>query len=268
MPGKNELEEGVPRNELQKQMGEIIELELGGENRVRIAEQGGTILSWEIGNKSIIPEYFEKKSGSYRGGVPVCFPFFGPAPESMKEEIGQHGWLREEKLQVADRKDHKQDNKIQQAILFGENKSTSSYPWRLRYVITHKITANSLETILRVKRLEDGQTNGAPINPAFHPYFAKISNIKIDKKNQTFLLEGGDFGLDINDSSDIFFNTEAGKIQMETNGFNKLWLWTDNQGEYGCLEPVLQAPGKFNTEEGKFLKPDEEVKFKMILKRI
>ena len=52
---------------------------------------------------------------------------------------------------------------------------------------------------------------------------------------------------------------------METRGFGKVWIWTDDPKQYGCIEPVVQAPDKFNTSEGKFLKKGEKISLKMKL---
>ena len=231
---------------------------IAGDSRLKVDKKGGMVMSWKIGDKEIIPTFHKKEnSESYRGGVPICFPFFGPSPEGM-ENIPQHGWLRNQKLQVGE----VLENKVS---FFGKNEPTEQYPWKLKYIVTHKLGEKSLENIVEVERLDDEAEDNAPLNPALHPYFA-IKNdeqTKIDGQEPSFSSE--DYGIDITDDSKIFISTQAGLVRMKTKGFNKVWIWSDAPDKYGCIEPVVQAPQKFNTTEGKFLGQKEKIIFKITL---
>ncbi len=238
---------------------EIIEQ---GNSRVEISRVGGTILSWTVDGQEIIPKLFKKVNqetgkASYRGGMPICFPFFGPSPEGMKS-IPQHGWLRNSEMEIIESGENE--------ITFSqENKPTDEYPWQLKTTLQYKITDDSLEVILQITRLSDGQQSPAPIDPALHPYFAidKNSQTKVDQQEINFSSEAR--GLDITDDSDITIDTKAGTVKMTTEEFSKLWVWSDNPEEYGCLEPVLADLKNFNTTSGIFLKIDEKINLKMKL---
>ncbi|MFX0138009.1 MAG: hypothetical protein ACFFDN_30485, partial [Candidatus Hodarchaeota archaeon] len=110
-----------------------------------------------------------------RGGIPICFPFFGASKEEFAEEIPQHGWLRNESLECVD------FNETHSLSLKGFNMGRESYPWSLKYKVDLSISkARALEIKLQVKRLTDGISNEAPINPAFHPYFNNLGQRSLE----------------------------------------------------------------------------------------
>ena len=238
---------------------EIIEQ---GNSRVEISKIGGTILSWTVGGQEIIPKLFKKVNqetgkASYRGGMPICFPFFGPSPEGMKS-IPQHGWLRNSEMEIIEPGKNE--------ITFSQkNQPTNEYPWQLKTTLQYKITDDSLEVILQITRLSDDQQSSAPIDPALHPYFAINKNHQIKVNQQEIDFSPKDYGLDITDGSDITIDTKAGTVKMTTAGFSKLWVWSDKPEEYGCLEPVLDDPKKFNTKAGTFLDSEGALTVRMRL---
>jgi D-hexose-6-phosphate mutarotase len=242
-----------------------------GKSKFNISSKGAMITGWKYKGKDIIPELHQKESStSLRGGVPICFPFFNASPPGM-ENIPQHGWLRNEELpgqiisQTAD----------EIIIQFSKsNQPIENYPWRLKYIITHKLTAQSEESILEIERLNDGEKKDAPINPAFHPYFtinpagqAKIGE-HTPKFTEDFYYTGISLVRDTEVSEDgtIIISTRVGEIEMKTKGFKIVCLWTDNSEKYVCIEPTIQEHLKFNTPEGKFLKIGEKIKVSMKLK--
>lgn len=233
-----------------------------GESEFNISSRGGMVTGWKYKGADIIPELHQKEnSTSLRGGVPICFPFFGPSPEGMKN-IPQHGWLRNEEL--SGKIVEEAENKT--VVQFSkESAPTEEYPWKLRYTIIHTLAENGVETILEVERLEDRQKEDAPINPAFHPYFAieQDGQTKIDGVEPNFSPK--DYGIDITDNTDITISTQGGLVKMQTKGFGKVWIWSDDAENYACIEPVIQEPTKFNTPEGKFLTPREKNQIMMRL---
>ncbi len=56
-----------------------------GNSRIKVSSKGGMILSWQVNGQEIIPKFHQKKnSNSYRGGMPICFPFFKESPKGME----------------------------------------------------------------------------------------------------------------------------------------------------------------------------------------
>ena len=235
-----------------------------GESKFSFLTRGGMLTKWERQGKAIIPTFHRKKgSTSWRGGIPVCFPFFNASPSGM-EDIPQHGWLRQEEM--VGRITRQTDSEIE-VVFEKKNKPRVSYPWLLDYSLTYYLSERELKMTFTVRRLADGIKNPAPINPAFHPYFA------VDKKYPVVL--GGQrpsFGEEFyylpipsKKSPAVLVDTVAGKVQMTTAGFQVFCLWTDNPEKYICLEPVVQEHQKFNTKEGVFLSEGKKKSVEMVL---
>ena len=73
-----------------------------GSSRASVSSVGGTVIEFACRGTGIIyPQKTFKKDGAMktRGGIPICFPFFGPPRPGFKR-LSQHGWLRNEKLAV------------------------------------------------------------------------------------------------------------------------------------------------------------------------
>ena len=208
-----------------------------------ISSLGGTVTEfvWE-GNNIIYPE--RKIGEKSRGGIPICFPYFGMPHERFGTQ--KHGWLRNEELKL----DCKTDNQI---VLRGENEPTEKYPWRLRYCIKLLVGLSGLKQSLTVKRLDDGKILSAPINPGFHPYFANHGNISvmINGERITNFPENSE---KIAASDSIIIDSGKYLIQMELGGnYNEkscITLWSDNCREYSCIEPVLTWPNLFGAANG------------------
>jgi D-hexose-6-phosphate mutarotase len=244
-----------------------------GESEFNISSKGAMIIGWKYKNQDIIPELHSKpNSTSLRGGVPICFPFFNASPPGM-ENIPQHGWLRNEELKgkIIQQTDDEVIVKFSK-----ENQPLGNYPWQLKYAITHKLTRKTMETILEVERLSDNEEKDAPINPAFHPYFTiqQTEKTKIGNHRPQF---SEDFyyqeiplkdGTTKSEDEAIIIDTRGGEVEMKTEGFKVVCLWTDNLQEYACIEPVVDEHLKFNTPAGTFLKQGEKLKLKINLKII
>jgi D-hexose-6-phosphate mutarotase len=244
-----------------------------GKSEFNISPKGAMITGWKYKTQEIIPELHPKQnSTSLRGGVPICFPFFNASPPGM-ENIPQHGWLRNEELKG--KIIQQTDDEV--TVRFSkENQPLENYPWRLQYIITHKLTPKTAETILEIERLSDGQKKNAPINPAFHPYFTirqtektKIGNHRPQFSNDFYYQEIPlkENSLQSKDGA-IIIDTEGGLVEMKTEGFKVVCLWTDNFQEYACIEPVVDEHLKFNTLSGTFLKSGEKLKLIIDLKII
>jgi D-hexose-6-phosphate mutarotase len=228
------------------------------------------IIGWKYKNQDIIPELHSKpNSTSLRGGIPICFPFFNASPPGM-ENIPQHGWLRNEELEgkIIQQTDDEVTVKFSKG-----NQPLENYPWQLKYTITHRLTPKTMETILEVERLPDNEEKDAPINPAFHPYFTiqqnektKIGNHRPQFSNDFYYQEIPlkENSLQSKDGA-IIIDTEGGLVEMKTESFKVVCLWTDNLQEYACIEPVVDEHLKFNTPDGTFLKQGEKLKVKMKL---
>jgi len=231
---------------------------------ISVVSKGAIITRLRDKDLDIIYPYSEIGE-KIRGGIPICFPFFGPPKEGF-EGISQHGWLREEDLEP----DIRSKDKIS---FLGENIRYFNYPWHLFYAVN--ISLFPIEKFIRisldVKRLIDGVDGDAPINPAFHPYFSNLGkrSVIIDYKEIT----------DFNSKAKIipvkkrYFIIDLGqrKLEMTLEGDvgrdPHVALWSDNNN-YFCVEPMLTSPENFNTSKGKYLKKGESFSLQCSLKII
>jgi len=218
-----------------------------------VSSIGGTITGFVCDGIDII--YPQKMIGTkLRGGIPICFPFFGSPKARFAKEIPQHGWLRNEELKLI--------GKSPFTLIFqGKSQNRKVYPWHLVYQVVTSLTADALQLKLKVQRLEDGIIEDAPVNPAFHPYFNNLGRraVRIGSK------EISDFGEAkiIPIENKVLF-VDLGKKTIEIllgNDFGEnthVALWSDSN-EYFCIEPILNYPDDFDTSRGRHLKQGESL---------
>lgn len=221
-----------------------------------VSSQGATVTEFFWNNCPII--YKQRKVGDkLRGGIPICFPFFG-TPHERFAGIPKHGWLRNENLHsISISKSH--------IALLDIHEPTKTYPWRLICYIKISISQqNGLKMKLVAERLDDNRHLPAPVNPGFHPYFANYGNISamIGGERVTNFPENSE---KITASDSIIIDSGTHLIQMGLGGdYNRsscLTIWSDNAKEYSCIEPVLTWPNLFGESKGgKFLQIGQSLK--------
>jgi galactose mutarotase-like enzyme len=236
-----------------------------------ISSIGATVKEFVYRGKNLI--YPERMVGEKsRGGIPICFPFFGK-PIKALSSFPRHGWLRHQELESY-------WGAPNQVVFEGENEVTGEFPWRLKYLITISIAplTGLLELKLVTERLLDGQYFSAPINPGFHPYFcsdfskpprhtiarclARVGSsvlTNFEKESRIIIVD-----------NPILIKSGGQTLNMELSGdFNsasQLTLWSDNADEYFCVEPILTHPSVFaEPEGGKFLSMGEKSEMVMRL---
>lgn len=220
-----------------------------------ISDVGGTVVEWVCeGEKLIFPE--RKVGEKSRGGIPICFPFFGPSPF---EGIPQHGWLRHQTLTVIE----EDGNSI---ALVGKNDRLPSFNWLLDYKISISIGPMGRLTIkLEAERLDDGEFYALPINPGFHPYFisdpAKFAIAKcLARVGESVISDFPKQSMRIDFADPLLVKSGRKTVLIELGGDytaeSCLTLWSDDPAQYFCLEPVLKYPATLqDPDRGKFLKP-------------
>jgi galactose mutarotase-like enzyme len=209
----------------------------------------------------------EMRGEKKRGGIPICFPFFGPARQQQFEQIAQHGWLRDQQLLLEER-----SNTGCCATYAGTSGGRPSYPWQCTTTVTHAVRARSLDTFLFLRRHRDHAYGGMPVNPAFHPYFVSHGKRKVWIGTDRYGVStcGDAQCIPIFDKDDIIIDTGYFQIRMILEGFDYetcLYLWSDAE-DYFCVEPVLYPPELFGTEQGISLEKDEIMELGMVLEII
>lgn len=245
---------------------------IGNENVYAVVSLiGATVKEFVCHGENLIypARLFNEKS---RGGIPICFPFFGKSTDEFSG-IPQHGWLRNQELELVEQSDiHVQ--------LTGENEPTKEFPWKLKYFITITVDSeeNSLLMELVVTRLADGEYFSAPINPGFHPYFCSdqlnaIAYGMANVGNGNIITDFPEQSVKIPVGNPILIKSGTRIIEMVLEGdfsaSSCLTLWSDNIEEYFCVEPVLTHPRVFSKlEGGEFLDEGERLEMVCFLKVI
>jgi galactose mutarotase-like enzyme len=223
-----------------------------------VSSKGGTVMDFTYKEADII--YPQRPVGAkMRGGIPICFPFFGPAPERFSREIPQHGWLRDEELKVV--------KMSSSSAVFCGNNHAKSFQWNLNYQVTIEVEPGTLILDLQIQRMQDSIAEDCPVNPAFHPYFSNLGKREVRIGNNLYS-EFPVNTLTVPSAKNILINNGTDQIKMSLReGFKEsspVSLWSDSE-DYFCVEPVLTAQTDFNGEKGIYLKKKEIINLKMVL---
>ncbi len=136
---------------------------------VRIAQNGAQIFGFDrVGEAPVIwisPKAIYKKGFPLRGGIPICWPWFGPHPEG--KEKPQHGFVR---IMPWELKDFSESDKgvTRSSFSLSESKDTLRF-WPYRFRLTLSVEVSKALTI----RLTTENTDDKPfeITQALHTYF-------------------------------------------------------------------------------------------------
>lgn len=230
-----------------------------GNTEVAISRTGGTVLSFKVDGENIFYPWHIRAEDKERGGMPLCVPYFGLTEFSDKK----HGFLRT--LDAYDVKRSSEDS-----IVFSFLKEAKhAYSWDFLYTLKYEVGDRVLKVELDFTRIEDCIHKPAPINIAFHPYFATNGESKVSVFNGN--VPYGNFS---DEAKTISLETSQTRIDignkiifMSVRGFttekSKLVLWSDDREKYVCVEPVLQDKKLFNTSDGIFMNTDESKKFSL-----
>ena len=218
-----------------------------GNSSARVSLTGGTVTRWQVnGTHVIFPEQdmLVNNGLESRGGIPICCPYFGPAKGSLTGKAPQHGWLRDQRLELL----NASDNKVE---YYGMLEEKEVYPWQLESHFTVMIEQKGLVLELKLTKIEDKVAGEAPVNPAFHPYFNSPDG-GIVYNGQEKIEFKGEFPAKTIPTNSQIIHIELkgiGTVKMYLLGsFKKepyLTLWSDSD-KYFCVEPILGNPDNFN----------------------
>lgn len=221
--------------------------------RGAISEVGATVHRCGDVHTRMIYPFFVRENGEKRGGISICFPFFGPSQRAFAT-IPQHGWLCDQQLQMIS------DKAIMQGLFFiGDNNGEDvrhhvfpSISYSVLHILRHQTRA--LETHFSFFGMGPGKI---PLNPGFHPYFPCDGScmVKIGSRTFTRFTQEAQC-VSIVDGDDIIIMTGKTTILMTLNGFGRracVYVWSDAPDQYFCVSPVFHPIEMFNTEEGFFL---------------
>ena len=196
-----------------------------GATKAIISTKGGyvTNLSDDKGDVLFPKRVLTAADGSEktRGGCHVCLPNFGPGGESGLE---QHGFGRTNEWRIVS-----QSSSAVELVLAGEGAYADMESF-LRYEVaegrfTLQLTLKNKGTVPLI------------VSPGFHPYFYR------GKQAPTI---DGTVHEDLSMFAEVRFIdgisqhivTAGRHVQLESQGLPRYALWTDQLGDYVCIEPT------------------------------
>jgi D-hexose-6-phosphate mutarotase len=138
---------------------------------LEVDPRGAYIRRLEYKSKQLFFPYTEFDDGKIRGGMHVCLPNFGPAPD---QDLNQHGFGREALWQLATTKN---EPGVVRCRMNGSTshkvipKRFEGLYVRLVYSVTFNAEANTVNLAADLTVLNRGRVN-MNVAPAFHPYFS------------------------------------------------------------------------------------------------
>jgi len=163
-----------------------------------------------------------KRGASLRGGIPVCWPWFGDAarnPHAVSSQLeGEtqpaHGFVRGLDWQLDAISPQDDDALLVTLSLTTESQSHPSWPFASRLVVTHRI-GQTLETQLCV---ENRDTRAFVFSAALHTYFAvsDIDAVSIHGFDATRYIDALDDWATKAQQGDIVIDREVDRIYLGT----------------------------------------------------
>lgn len=220
-----------------------------------IAEIGATLTSWQpAGEKAVLftsPEAQFEEGKAVRGGVPLCWPWFGP---HRSDELPQHGLVRTREWNLVD--GHESDDLV---VLKFEPSDSEGLPDGVSVSYEIKI-GESLELTLTTHNQSDAPFR---LSQALHAYFA-IGDLTVAR---VFGLEDAAFDdalagysrlrqrgvLDLEDAIDSVFYPQGNSVVLEDPAWKrKMHLeWSGSQSL------VVWNPGKQGAEKVSDLRAED-----------
>jgi galactose mutarotase-like enzyme len=235
--------------------------------KASISPLGGTIQGLQINGVDVLYPLFKTSDGKMRGGMPMCAPWFGNTQSPLDESLPKHGLLRHLKPKsVGFQKTHTIE------MEFEDEENREKYSWNLKYLVTASVDNNSLKTLVRITRVNDGLFDRAPVNFGFHPYFAvtgKPEDVKVTIGADTHKGFSDKSKMIPLTSTSILIQQPNREIVMSLIGFpvtnSQIVLWSDAPEKYFCVEPILDDPKNFGTKNGFFLDIGQTMDFFIII---
>lgn len=182
----------------------------------RVALQGAQVLQWSPNQHSPViwlsadAKYVRGKS--VRGGIPVCWPWFGPHADDP--ELPSHGIARTRNWEVVEASTT-EDSRTQLRLRLPEDQSTREFwPYATDLDITITI-GETLEIALRTHNRQDGSIK---ITEALHAYFAigDIDNVSLHGLEDTEYVDKVNGGKRKLQQGPVVVDSEVDRVYLGT----------------------------------------------------
>lgn len=138
---------------------------------LEVDQHGAYVRKLEYKGKPLFFPYTQFKDGKVRGGMHVCLPNFGPAPD---QDLNQHGFGREAQWQLTTARGEPDTVRCRLGVSTGHRVIPKRYDGlyvRLVYSVALESKTNTVTLSADLTVLNRGKEN-MNIAPGFHPYFA------------------------------------------------------------------------------------------------
>ncbi|GAA6062085.1 hypothetical protein JCM10212_006508 [Sporobolomyces blumeae] len=158
---------------------EVVHLSLGEFSSASVALKGATVYSYKQNGRerlftSSTSDVETKEPAPVRGGVPICWPIFGPPPKDneLYAKLKQHGFARTSKWDYVESESKCDGEKGVKAVFKLEPNSTISalFPLPFSLVYTVSLLRSGLSLSLRVSS-PSSAIAPLPFQALLHSYF-------------------------------------------------------------------------------------------------
>jgi len=181
-------------------------------------------------------------SKAIRGGVPICWPWFGAADPSLGENLPSHGFARTSKWSLGNIEES--NDGVELELILNSNEETLKL-WPYQFELTLKA---SLTDQLKLELVTENKSDSdLTYRSALHTYLniSTPESVKVSGLNKQFFnslsagkLETGDTTLIINKAIDAIYKKANGAILLNDEQFNRQLAITNT----GNDSEVLWSP--------------------------
>ncbi|PKF60607.1 D-hexose-6-phosphate mutarotase [Psychromonas sp. psych-6C06] len=154
-----------------------------------------------------------------RGGVPICWPWFGPASPELGGNLPSHGFARTSKWSIGNIEETEEGVELELKLVSDE-KTLAMWPYQFELTLKASLTEQLQLQLIT----ENKGTQNFTYRSALHTYLniGTPEAVKVSGLNETFAnslqnkqLETGDGSLAIDQAIDSIYNKAQGEIQLE-----------------------------------------------------
>jgi len=183
-----------------------------------ISIYGGQVLAFQPKSTSSDLLFLSKlayyQSGkAIKGGVPICWPWFGPDPEGLNRPA--HGFVRNRLWEVVETAGTAEGH-IRVVLGLSDTPETQAI-WPRSFVLRLEITVGKSLNLALVTRNTDSQAFA--ITQAFHTYFnaGDIRQVKVSGLENTQYIDKVNDNQQINQLDDVTINSEVDRIYLNVD---------------------------------------------------
>lgn len=237
--------------------------------------QGGMVTELGVNGEEIL--YLNKatlfdESRPIRGGIPVLFPTSGKLSNDsyiwneQEYHMPVHGFARDHTWTIVSTALEEETASITLRLESSEE-MLKLYPFQFELLFTYTVDADGLTID---QSYQNNTSEPMPIHPGFHPYFQTDFNlIEIDAQVPTYLdlhdnqekAWSGSIKKQDLEPSIVFTNKKGGTVSVQTKNdqqvimeygpeFKYTVFWTEEGGDFVCMEPWVALPNAINEKKG------------------